>query len=341
VAVWLWGCVAVTVRRFQDIPSHATLVHKVHMDASAPVDGRVLSAPVATMVVSFWAPYLEDVVPVLLPLLQGNTSLSTYKGVLNRKRRVFVLSGTLGVRPVAWVVAAQLAVVLHTVACVSTPQRSRVSTSACRGGVSRAAVSTHHLVMILNSSKGPLVLNGSDPAWPNQWAYAQTNVVEHLLGYMDPDTDVLIVRLPIAQACKAQWTDSCNHEEGVDPVNDLVDAMAARLEHHLRTRFPLRVGVLHVAKWTRAPQGGTGRHNCTAADKGGTHFDGTVARMAYVQQVLHATALMVEDMAAWRESEWWQQQQRAWALAAAEDSSNDEPKPGVAEPDSPTCNFVA
>ena len=70
-------------------------------------------------------------------------------------------------------------------------------------------------------------------------------------------------------------------------------------------------GVLDIARlptvqWTRAPPDRTGRHPCTPADSGGTHFeDNTPARKAHIQQLLHAIALTAADRPGWQDTEWY------------------------------------
>ena len=57
------------------------------------------------------------------------------------------------------------------------------------------------------------------------------------------------------------------------------------------------VARLPTVVWTRAPQGGLGRHPCTQSDSGGTHFGNEIGRMAHVQQVGRREKLLC---AAWR-----------------------------------------
>ncbi len=125
-----------------------------------------------------------------------------------------------------------------------------------------------------------------------------------LLTLIDPENDVLLVRLPIVQACNGSYPNVCDPATGADPLNDLVTAASVALDAELLHRFPLSVGRLPM-EWTRATDG-VGRHPCAFSDYGGSHFGGTDARTAFIQQILHAVSLVSADKPKWRETWWFQ-----------------------------------
>ena len=133
------------------------------------------------------------------------------------------------------------------------------------------------------------------------------------------DRDVVLVRLPIAQACHGKYPDECtdgaaaNGTHGAslpdDPHNDFVDIASRMLGAALWAQFGDGVGQLPTAVWTRNPDG-VGRHACAGSDHGGTHFVLEPVRLAYLQQVLHGVAVMAVDRPVWRSTPWYQ---RAYA----------------------------
>ncbi len=68
----------------------------------------------------------------------------------------------------------------------------------------------------------------------------------------------------------------------------------------------LSVILFRVAATTGTTSKGSGRHRCTPADGGGTHFAGVPGRAAFIQQVLHAVNLMARDRTAWEQRAWLQ-----------------------------------
>ncbi len=68
----------------------------------------------------------------------------------------------------------------------------------------------------------------------------------------------------------------------------------------------LCVILFRAAATTGTTSKGSGRHRCTPADGGGTHFAGVPGRTAFIQQVLHAVNLMARDRTAWEQRAWFQ-----------------------------------
>lgn len=118
---------------------------------------------------------------------------------------------------------------------------------------------------------------------------------------LDLVNDILLLRLPIAQGCeptKSEYTNWCWPAARLDPVNLSVEKLHHRLLDAMHKEHP-EVGLLDLLSWTWAPDK-YDRAKCTPADDGGTHFATDTARMAYVQQVLHAIQLLSVDKPAWR-----------------------------------------
>jgi hypothetical protein len=126
-----------------------------------------------------------------------------------------------------------------------------------------------------------------------------------VLSRLHPDRDMLIVRLPVTQGCEGSYTSLCvtNERTGVtvDHFNRFVDRVARALDMELKSRYPLSIARLQVAAWTRSPSG-VGRHKCVPSDIGGTHMATDTARVAFLQQVLHAVSLMSVDKPLWHAS---------------------------------------
>jgi hypothetical protein len=116
-------------------------------------------------------------------------------------------------------------------------------------------------------------------------------------GY-DPNRDIILFRLPIAQGCAGRRRVHCNETTGDDAVNDYVAYTSLKLRAAITAAHP-DVGLIDCFTWTRAPIGAVGRHKCALADEKGTHFGTDDARAAYVYQVLHAAKLFSCGKPAW------------------------------------------
>ena len=115
----------------------------------------------------------------------------------------------------------------------------------------------------------------------------------------DPARDVLLVRLPIAEACRRQGgMDLCaNFTSGYDGLNAHLARLHDKIAAALQASHP-DVPCLDLMSWTRAAKG-VGRAICAPADDVGVHFSSDTARGAYVQQVLHAVALLAPLRSGW------------------------------------------
>ncbi len=57
-------------------------------------------------------------------------------------------------------------------------------------------------------------------------------------------------------------------------------------------------------RWRTQVLPGADRHPCVPADREGTHMRDAAGRSAFVQQVLHAVALMARDRSGWADTPW-------------------------------------
>lgn len=128
-----------------------------------------------------------------------------------------------------------------------------------------------------------------------QFIAAAVKTVSALLSNpaVDSCRDAVLFRLPIAQDCNVTRVPAlaCDPAHGGFPVNDFVAAAGEQLRAALASAFPTQLGLIDVFSWTAGPRG-VGRHACAPADRQGTHFATEGARMAYIQQLVHAATLM-------------------------------------------------
>lgn len=159
-------------------------------------------------------------------------------------------------------------------------------------------------------------------AFAEKWSRKMAEAVHRASAALHPDNDIMVVRLPIAQACLgSKWKASCGltHDVGNTFVEGLSNLLDARL-HNISTGpmtgaapWGVDVARLPTVQWTRAPEGlrrhrqpVLGRHPCLQTDSGGTHFATETGRMGHVQQLLHAISLTAVDRANWRTTPWYQ-----------------------------------
>lgn len=119
---------------------------------------------------------------------------------------------------------------------------------------------------------------------------------------VDPKRDIILLRLPIAQACKGKmYLNHCNDTSGEDPVNVHMSRLQRMLVATMQEEHP-DVGLLDFMSWTWSSSR-LDRAPCTETDWGGTHFVSDVARMASVQQMLHAASLLAVGRPGWEENQ--------------------------------------
>lgn len=159
-------------------------------------------------------------------------------------------------------------------------------------------------------------------AFAEKWSRKMAAAMHHASAALHPENDIMVVRLPIAQACLgSKWKASCglNHDIGNTFIAGLSHLLDARLGNisagALAGTAPWGVDIVRLPTvvWTRAPEGlrkgglpVLGRHPCLLTDSGGTHFATETGRMAHVQQLLHSISLTAADRSAWRDTAWFQ-----------------------------------
>lgn len=114
--------------------------------------------------------------------------------------------------------------------------------------------------------------------------------------------DIVLFRLPIAEACDGgkYYSNHCNATAGLDPINTQMHRLQEVMKAVFARDHP-DVGLLELMSWTWAASG-VGRTVCTPSDDGGTHFGTDIPRLAYVNQIVHAVAMLSQGKEGWDNS---------------------------------------
>lgn len=184
----------------------------------------------------------------------------------------------------------------------------RPNSTWARGAVNSELASARKII-VLHYSTWDLLTYWSHPDRPDylreripRWVRGLKESVQMLLQSpgVRPERDVVLLRLPIAQACASEShipQEPCDAANSIDPVNTQLGAVIGLL-HAAFDDMP-GVALIDAFSWTVAAPPGVGRHVCAPADEGGTHFGTDRAREAYIHQVMHAARIVACGRPEW------------------------------------------